>query len=244
MKKLTLLLILLGCIGQLQAQKLLVSIDYSIVYDIGFRIGAEQQMRYDNFGELEYGPTETSVITYWSLGSGGLNLRYGLYEFDDHRSIGLEFNPRLGTDVILPIGDDYLSERGLVSSNMTGFGSLRLPLLVSYNLGAGATHRSIEKSGWSIALGWQTEILPLYGKMFATGDFGYRMVETNKMYHMMSMKISSRNWADHFWGLSEANFTISFAPSRSGMPFDQPGMSNPALGAFRFLYSAAYYLNY
>ncbi|MCX6180722.1 MAG: hypothetical protein NT150_02175 [Bacteroidetes bacterium] len=125
------------------------------------------------------------------------HFRYNLYEFNNEKAIGINLSPSLGAVPSMNSDMDGL-----------GVGHFTLPLYFSYEWGAGSTYNSKKKLGYSLGIGLEYQLLPLFYLFVNKED--HRYVARNFIVPIITF--TTRKWDDYYFDFKTRNYKLGILP--------------------------------
>gem|GEM_PF-1691303 len=171
---------------------------------------------------IEYGKYSSFLpdySTYESIGVGMVfGTRYNLIEIKDNVSIGLD------PSLVLGLHFGSFSNPGTTSK---GYGNLQLPVLGSFNFGAGSTYDTEKNFGIGIAGGFTLHYAPLIG--------GGDVEGLNRLRIGPSVKLAIR-----FWKSNSNELTNVFLRADSFSQLEGVGVPKRVIDTKAFFISLGY----
>ena len=164
-----------------------------------------------NMPAFEAGPTNTAV--QYRCYNMGINyqFRYNLFNTNDHNSLSLSAIPGIGID-----GGEYRADNlDLTFGGISGWLGLHLPVMLSYNTGAGATYDTDKNYGLGISLGLEYMMQPL----FIVSD-GNDVSDFKQSYTNPFVQIGVRYWGKKTNLLREFFVQIKLLKNKDGIEGD------------------------
>ena len=147
-------------------------------------------------GLAPYAVNESSTAKGLSLFTLIYRLRYNYYEPTNNMAFSASISPAFAAAYYQGVNNNV---------GDVGVGIFNMPVLAEFNFGAGATHRSYERIGGVIGLGFDYTYLPFVETT---------LLNNNQQLHYSYMNLCA-NFGYRFWGryenLREVNFKIDFA---------------------------------